>query len=77
MGGGGGGGGGKANVCKGQFKEFLFYSLQVQCVLRLLLCAHRSDIRLRAKHFAPKDVFALAVRIRSFQLLRVTGSGGR
>ena len=49
----------KAHVCQGQFKEFLFYSLQVQCVLRLLPCAHRGDVRLRAKHYAPKDVQSL------------------
>jgi hypothetical protein len=49
----------RAHVCKGQFKEFLFYSLQVQCVFSLLPCAHRGDIRLHAKHSAPKDVQSL------------------
>jgi len=53
--------------------------MQVQCVLSLLPCARQGDFRLLAKHFATKDVesFSLAIRIRSFKLLRVTGFGGR
>ena len=51
----------KANGCKGQFKEFIFYSLQVHCVPSLLPCVHL----IRAKHFEPNDIqsFTLAVRI--------------